>query len=210
MPFFDGAGGQVHYRRWQVQNPRAGMVFLHGSRQHSGQYHRFARGLNALEIEVWALDHLGHGLSEGVVGELAPIEDLAHNAALLIDIARRDQPDLPLTLMGHSLGAVTAVVALAKALTTQPVVAVILCGTTKSIARADVALPGPATLLVHGVDDRLAPIDAVREWVAGSRKADVELREYADAGHDLLHEPVHATVTADLGDYVARESFRRS
>jgi pimeloyl-ACP methyl ester carboxylesterase len=54
--------------------------------------------------------------------------------------------------------------------------------------------------VVHGVDDRLAPIDAVREWVAA--RSGVVFHEYADAGHDLLHEPVHAQVTADIVEFV--------
>jgi pimeloyl-ACP methyl ester carboxylesterase len=53
---------------------------------------------------------------------------------------------------------------------------------------------------VHGVDDRLAPIDAVREWVAA--RSGVVFHEYSDAGHDLLHEPVQAQVTADIVEFV--------
>ncbi len=54
-------------------------------------------------------------------------------------------------------------------------------------------------LVVHGVDDRRAPIDRVRDWV---RTAPVDFRAYPGAGHDLLHEPVHAEVTADIADWV--------
>ena len=193
MPFFDGVVGRVHYRRWQVDSPRIGMVFLHGRGQHSGQYHRFARALGDAEIELWAIDFVGHGLSEGAEGEVASLADLAHDAEQLLAIARSDRPGLPLVLAGHSLGAATTVVAADSA-----VDGVVLCGTPRSIAAA--AVPSGAVLVVHGVDDRLAPIDAVREWVAA--RSGVVFHEYADAGHDLLHEPVHAQVTADIVEFV--------
>jgi pimeloyl-ACP methyl ester carboxylesterase len=64
-------------------------------------------------------------------------------------------------------------------------------------ALASVGMP---LLAVHGVDDRIAPIDPVRDWAAGV--LGLELREFDDAGHDLLHEKVHATVTAVVRDFV--------
>ncbi|MBJ8343572.1 alpha/beta hydrolase [Antrihabitans sp. YC2-6] len=199
MPFFDGVSGRVHYRTWAVETPAAVLVFLHGSRQHTGDYHRFARASNARGIEVWALDHVGHGLSEGEPDQLAPLSDLAENAWQLVELARKDRS---VVLMGHSLGSATALVALQSR--TAGIAAAVLCGTPKSV----VTLRAPVipTLLVHGVDDRLAPIDPIREWV--DRQTGVELREYVDAGHDLLHEPVHSVVTADVAEFVLGRSVR--
>ena len=185
MPFFKGTTGSVHYRSWRVEDPAAVVVFAHGFRQHSGQYHRFARALNARGIELWALDHAGHGLSEGDPEQVAPIADLAANVVALADIAK------PTVLMGHSLGAVTV-------LAVPSTLRRVLCGTPKRVA--DERLPSSETLVVHGVDDRLAPIDPIRQWVTGSPH--VRMLEYADAGHDLLHEPVHARVTVDVADFV--------
>jgi alpha-beta hydrolase superfamily lysophospholipase len=31
MPFFDGQAGRVYYRHWAAAQPRAALVFLHGS-----------------------------------------------------------------------------------------------------------------------------------------------------------------------------------
>ncbi|MFE3444659.1 alpha/beta hydrolase [Nocardia sp. NPDC059180] len=66
-------------------------------------------------------------------------------------------------------------------------------------------------LAVHGADDRRAPVEAMRVWTG--RHKWVDLREYADAGHDLLHEPVHARVGADIAEWtlgVVKGLARRS
>ncbi|MCP9623299.1 hypothetical protein NMK54_24450 [Nocardia otitidiscaviarum] len=153
---------------------------------------------------------------------------------------RLPQRSEPLFLMGHSLGAATALALVADT----PLAGLILCGTPAAVfdgrpprsargagdaphprsvrgaggtpyaghgvrpADAGVAGRGAAPLLpeglpvlvVHGVDDRRAPIDRVRGW---ARTASVDFRAYPDAGHDLLHEPVHAEVTADIAEWVA-------
>ncbi|MFC4605700.1 alpha/beta hydrolase [Rhodococcus kronopolitis] len=207
MPFYDGASGQVHYRHWPCAEPLAGLVLLHGRGQHSGNYHRFARALGAERIEVWALDHVGHGLSEGELGDYGPVPDLGVNVVRLAEIARAERPGAVLAVMGHSLGAVAAITAL----TEHPDLfeAVVLSGLPRYAATepellAQVRAP---ILAVHGVDDRLAPVDGTREWAA--RLQGVELWEYADAGHDLLHEPVAGRVTADVTDFLLRSTVGR-
>ncbi|KAA0022518.1 alpha/beta hydrolase [Antrihabitans cavernicola] len=198
MPFFDGASGQVHYRRWPGENPQVGLIFLHGRGQHSGHYHRFARALLVRGIESWALDHIGHGLSEGELDNVSQIDQLGAHALQLADIAEADRPGLPFAVMGHSLGAVTTLAAVHK----QPTRfgAVVLCGTPKSVRTRSLDVPAAPALVVHGVDDRLAPVDVVREWVAGHQG--VDLREFADMGHNLLHEPGYATVTDVIADFL--------
>ncbi|MFD4291993.1 alpha/beta hydrolase [Rhodococcus sp. NPDC058532] len=200
MPFFTGASGQVHHRRWPCPDPVAALVFLHGMGQHTGHYHRFGRALAAEGIETWALDHVGHGLSEGEPGHPGSLDVLGANALLLADLAAHDRPGLPLAVMGHSLGAATAIAALGAA--PDRFGAVVLCGLPRAAAADPGAVGGVLApiLVVHGVDDRLAPIDGARAWSAAVPTAD--LREYQDAGHDLLHEPVHRRVTSDVAAFL--------
>ncbi|MEV6767050.1 alpha/beta fold hydrolase [Nocardia sp. NPDC051030] len=73
------------------------------------------------------------------------------------------------------------------------------CGRRTSAAAGPVLPEGLPVLVVHGVDDRRAPIDPVRAWAG---KVAVTFREYSDAGHDLLHEPVAAQVSADIAEWV--------
>lgn len=200
MPFFDGATGAVHYRTWTVADARFGLVFLHGLGQNSGHYHRFARLLNERGVDVWAVDHVGHGLTEGELTDAAQIPGLAQNALQLIDIAEAEHPELSFALMGHSLGAATAIAALGAH--PEAVRCAILCGTPKSVTGSaddlsDNVIP---LLAVHGVDDRLAPVDAVREWIG--RVPQASLREFEDGGHDLLHEKIHQAVTTVVAEFL--------
>lgn len=110
MPYFDGAAGRVYYKHWRGPQSQAAVVFLHGGGEHSGLYHRLGHALNSSGIDLWALDEIGHGLSDGERGVNRSIDDLVDNGRLLTSIALDATPDIPVFLAGHSLGAlVTAV-----------------------------------------------------------------------------------------------------
>lgn len=127
MPYFDGAGGRVHYRSWLSDDPRAAIVFLHGFGEHSGLYERLGAALNAEDIDLWALDQIGHGLSDGERGIAGSIDNLEANGRRLTELAREARPQLPLFIAGHSLGGVTAAVAIAR--DPSPWVGAVLSGT---------------------------------------------------------------------------------
>jgi alpha-beta hydrolase superfamily lysophospholipase len=107
MPFLDDARS-VYYRVWRAESPRATIVLLHGFGEHTGHYHRLAFALNAHGYDVWGLDHTGHGLSAGERGLFPSVTALAENASLLADLAESGSPRLPIFLVGHSLGGITA------------------------------------------------------------------------------------------------------
>ncbi len=140
--------------------PTVSLVFLHGLGQHSGQYHRFAGAMTASGgIDVWAIDHTGHGLSEGDPGVGgAPLSDLAADAAALADIALAELPEVPQAVMGHSLGAVTALTMLAHR---DHDFAPQCCAAFRAVRSSNTVggtlRRGIPVLVVHGTDDRIAP-----------------------------------------------------
>ena len=81
-----------------------------GTRQHSGLYHRLGDALNGAGIELWALDEIGHGLTEGDRAVIESVDDLIENGRLLTDLAEEAQPGAPVWLAGHSLGSAAAAV----------------------------------------------------------------------------------------------------
>ncbi|WP_346839491.1 lysophospholipase [Microbulbifer sp. SAOS-129_SWC] len=112
---FVSRGHRLHYRRWWVEGALGAVVISHGLGEHSGRYRALARTLNGAGFSVYALDHFGHGESEGRRGH---IEDFAHYSEDLYHFLRvvRQEMDSepragggrPLHLLGHSLGGVIA------------------------------------------------------------------------------------------------------
>lgn len=111
MPYFDGSVGRVYFRAWRAPVPRsAAVVFLHGFGEHSGLYHRFGDALTAAGVDLWALDEIGHGLSDGPRAVIESIDDLVQNGRRLTALADAAEPGRPIFLAGHSLGAAAAAV----------------------------------------------------------------------------------------------------
>ena len=103
---FRGAEGrEIYWQAWRAKVPtRAAIVLSHGASEHSGRYGYVVERLVPAGYPIWALDHHGHGRSEG---RRAVIERTAHAVAdldQLVDIAAAAEPDAPLFLLGHSMG----------------------------------------------------------------------------------------------------------
>ena len=109
MPFLDFAIGRTYFRHWCAEAPRAQVLLLHGFGEHTGHYHRLAAHLTSIGIDVWAPDHIGHGLTGGTPGLFDSLDDLAANAVAVLDVAHRSAEALPIAVVGHSLGALTGV-----------------------------------------------------------------------------------------------------
>ncbi|WP_406229918.1 alpha/beta hydrolase [Nocardia sp. NBC_01009] len=90
----------------------------------------------------------------------------------------------------------------------QSLSATILCGTPQDVAALNIDIPNQPTLLIHGRDDRIAPIEPIREWARARRN--INMREFADAGHDLLHEPHHGNVTEAVIEFVLASRHDRT
>jgi alpha-beta hydrolase superfamily lysophospholipase len=115
VPYFDGAVGRVYFRAWRAPAPgSAAVVFLHGFGEHSGLYHRLGGALTAAGIDLWALDEIGHGLSDGPRAVIESIDDLVQNGRRLTALAGAAEPGRPIFLAGHSLGAAAAAVSAAR------------------------------------------------------------------------------------------------
>ncbi len=109
MPYFGGMTGRVYFKAWRARTPRsAAVVFLHGFGEHSGLYHRLGNTLAAAGIDLWALDEIGHGLSDGERAVIGSIDDLVENGYRLTALTEAAAPGRPVFLAGHSLGAAAA------------------------------------------------------------------------------------------------------
>jgi alpha-beta hydrolase superfamily lysophospholipase len=106
-------GHRIPLRYWPVPQPRAVVHIVHGMSEHSGCYDDVARVLNAAGLSVLAHDHRCHGKSIPLA-ELGDSSRLQHWAGVCHDMAvvnaelHRRYPDLPLLVLGHSMGSFIA------------------------------------------------------------------------------------------------------
>jgi alpha-beta hydrolase superfamily lysophospholipase len=108
--WFDGPGGRIFTRHWEPDGaPKASFVLCHGVNSHSGQYIRAGQEFAARGFAVTALDLRGRGKSEGERFYVDSIDGYVSDVSQAIELARAHHPDLPLYLLGHSAGGVTAV-----------------------------------------------------------------------------------------------------
>lgn len=104
-------GKTLFVRGWNAKTPaKASVLIFHGITAHSGPYGAIiADQLAGAGYDVFGLDLRGHGLSDGRRGDYPSAErlrkDLAETIGVLKPKTRR------LVIMGHSLGALAAIVA---------------------------------------------------------------------------------------------------
>jgi alpha-beta hydrolase superfamily lysophospholipase len=88
--------------------PRGAVLLVHGLGEHAGRYEALAQRLNAWGFIVRGYDQYGHGMSGGVRGGLPHPHRLLDDLADLVETMRHRHPELPLLLLGHSLGGLVA------------------------------------------------------------------------------------------------------
>ncbi len=104
----DGHAGRLAGRTWEGSAPHYVVLLAHGYGEHCGRYEHLAAALVAAGATVHAVDHVGHGQSDGdrvVVGDFERVVDDLHLADLQ---ARAQHPGLPVVLIGHSMGGLIA------------------------------------------------------------------------------------------------------
>ena len=107
--YFPSCGeGQIHGCRWETEGqPRAVVQLVHGIAEYVERYDDFAQYLNDRGFLVVAEDHMGHGKSAdtGTLGYFAGgwFSAAADSYRLLSD-TRRELPEVPYFLFGHSMG----------------------------------------------------------------------------------------------------------
>jgi alpha-beta hydrolase superfamily lysophospholipase len=108
-PASAGAGAALHWHGWLPEGaPRAVVVLAHGYAEHLGRYEYFAGKLNAAGIAVYALDHWGHGKSDGTYGFVPRFSAFTDGIEALLAEVEARHGDCPRFLIGHSMGGLIA------------------------------------------------------------------------------------------------------
>lgn len=99
---------RIFYKSWQAQHPRGVAVIAHGVGEHSGRYRNLIGFMQDDGISFYALDHRGHGHSEGKRGHIKSFDDYTTDLKTFIKMVRTETAGLPLILLGHSMGGAIA------------------------------------------------------------------------------------------------------
>ena len=166
----EGKAGRLFVRQWPAQGePVASLVICHGFNAHSGHYARAAEAFAARGFAVTALDLRGRGRSDGERFYVDSIDDYVSDLSGAVELVRADAPHLPIYLLGHSAGGMTAV---AYAIDNQDRIAGLICESfALRVAAPDIVLQllrGASHIVPHAPILRLKAEDFSRDpaWIA--------------------------------------------
>jgi alpha-beta hydrolase superfamily lysophospholipase len=103
---FDGVGGvRIVYDVWTPDTPPRGVVVLsHGLGEYARRYDHVAQRFGQDGLVTYALDHRGHGRSDGKRMLVRDISEYTGDFDTLVGIAKREHPALKCIVLGHSMG----------------------------------------------------------------------------------------------------------
>ena len=103
---FAGHGGvPIVYDVWRPEGElRAVVVLAHGYGEHARRYDHVAQRFGAAGLATYALDHRGHGRAGGKRVRVRHMEEFVSDFRQLVAIARAENPDRKVIVLGHSMG----------------------------------------------------------------------------------------------------------
>ena len=105
---FDGL--TIHHQSWLPDgDPKAVVMLAHGLGEHSGRYGHVAGRLISAGYAVHALDHRGHGKSEGKRVYVKSYDEFMADLIQFRAHIESEHPGRPLFILGHSMGGNLAV-----------------------------------------------------------------------------------------------------
>lgn len=116
--YTDDKGVEISAYEWAAEQPHAIVQIAHGVGEHALRYADFAEMLQSNGFTVYADDHRGHGETgrKQHAGDLTQLGKLGpgglvateHSILALTDIARQQNPGLPVIMFSHSWGSLMA------------------------------------------------------------------------------------------------------
>lgn len=106
-------GASLHLHHWPAEiraerSPKAVLLIAHGYAEHGLRYAKLARHFAALGYHIYAVDHWGHGRSDGRRGYVPDFSVFTAGLAAQLDHVKAQHPELPRFLLGHSMGGLIA------------------------------------------------------------------------------------------------------
>jgi acylglycerol lipase len=187
----------IFWRSWTPEEapPRAAIVLVHGLGEHSGRYGHVVARLVQEGYAVYALDHRGHGRSDGPRAFIEDMDNVVADVDTLVDRVAVTEPGVPVFMVGHSMG---GLVALRYALAHQERLAGLVL--SSALAQLD-AVPKPLQLVGRALSviAPRAPLIAIDPALTSRDPAVVEAYRSDSLVH---HGKVPARTAIQLADAV--------
>ena len=116
--FVDADGVTIHFYVWKSPTATAVVQLAHGLGEYATRYERLAQDFVAAGFTVYADDHRGHGATgmqqaggdATKLGQLGQggIRSTVRSVGEFTHLIKRENPNLPLALLGHSWGSLIA------------------------------------------------------------------------------------------------------
>ena len=105
--FTNKLGQKIFTRYWPIEAAaKAVVIIVHGLGEHSGRYTHVAEALNEAGYICYALDHRGHGHSEGARFQVSNYDNFIDDLKLFYDSIKEKHSDNKIFILGHSMGSV--------------------------------------------------------------------------------------------------------
>lgn len=95
---------EIYAKSWTIDSAKGVICLVHGLGEHINRYEHVASFFNEKGYQFYGNDHYGHGQSGGARGHTPSYDGLLDEVDTLIDIAKNENPNLPIYLYGHSMG----------------------------------------------------------------------------------------------------------
>lgn len=106
---FKGARGfRIFYQWWRPEEPKAVLLVVHGYAEHSGRYKNLVNYFVPRGYAVYALDHRGHGRSQGRRGYVERFRYYLDDLKAFYNLVREREPGRKIFMVGHSMGGLIA------------------------------------------------------------------------------------------------------
>jgi alpha-beta hydrolase superfamily lysophospholipase len=101
---------QIYYQAWLPDGePKAAVLIVHGLAEHSGRYANVVEHMVPLGYALYALDHVGHGRSEGQRAYVDRFDEYISTLHLFVGMVRGWLSAAPLFMLGHSMGSLICI-----------------------------------------------------------------------------------------------------
>lgn len=97
-------GLELFWRGRVPEQPRAVLAFVHGLGEHTGRYDNPFNAFVPRDYACYVVDLRGHGESDGGRIHVDDFDEYHRDVNALLKLIRERHPELPIFLVGHSMG----------------------------------------------------------------------------------------------------------